>query len=61
MKVGYPPKGTTRMNLNVPTKLHNAFKAACAAKGARMTDVLLQFIERYAHQHPPRPLRKESR
>jgi len=61
MKVGHPPKGTTRMNLNVPSKLHNAFKAACAAQGERMTDVLLQFIEHYARQNPPRPLSKGSR
>ena len=36
-----------RMNLNVDLDLHNAFKAATAAKGENMTDVLLRFIEDY--------------
>ena len=32
------------MNLNVPVELHNAFKAATAARGQNMTDELLEFI-----------------
>lgn len=36
-----------RMNLNVPVDLHNSFKAATAAKGLNMTDVLMKFIEEY--------------
>jgi hypothetical protein len=36
-----------RMNLNVDVDLHNAFKAATAAQGENMTDVLLRFIEDY--------------
>lgn len=36
-----------RMNLNVEIELHNAFKAATASKGLNMTDVLLEFIQRY--------------
>jgi predicted DNA binding CopG/RHH family protein len=36
-----------RMNLNVPEELHNAFKAATAAKGLNMTDVLMEFIQQY--------------
>jgi hypothetical protein len=36
-----------RMNLNVDLDLHNAFKAATAAQGENMTDVLLRFIEDY--------------
>jgi hypothetical protein len=35
------------MNLNVPEELHNAFKAATAAKGLNMTDVLMEFIQQY--------------
>jgi len=36
-----------RMNLNVPVKLHNAFKSLTAAEGKDMTTVLLEFIEFY--------------
>jgi predicted DNA binding CopG/RHH family protein len=38
---------TKRMNINVPTDLHNAFKSKTAAQGLEMTVVLLQFIESY--------------
>ena len=47
-----------RMNLNVEITLHDAFKAATAAQGKKMTDVLLEFIQQYVQQHPPQPLRK---
>jgi predicted HicB family RNase H-like nuclease len=40
-----------RMNLNVEVELHNAFKAATAAQGESMTDVLLEFIENYVSKH----------
>jgi ParG len=36
-----------RMNINVEVSLHDAFKAATAAKGENMTDVLLKFVEEY--------------
>jgi len=39
------------MNLNVPVELHNAFKAATAAKGMNMTDVLMAYIEEYVTRH----------
>ena len=39
------------MNLNVPVELHNAFKAATAAQGENMTDVLLEFIQQYVAEH----------
>ena len=35
------------MNINVDTKLHDAFKATTAAQGEKMTDVLLRFIQEY--------------
>ena len=44
-----------RMNLNVPVELHNAFKAATAAKGQNMTDELMKFIESYVAKHSPKP------
>ncbi len=40
-----------RMNLNVPVELHNRFKAATAAQGMNMTDVLMAYIEDYVAQH----------
>ena len=36
-----------RVNLNIPIELHHAFKAATASKGQNMTDVLMDFIQRY--------------
>ena len=36
-----------RVNLNIPVELHNSFKAATAAQGLNMTDVLLEFIQSY--------------
>jgi hypothetical protein len=47
-----------RMNLNVPVDLHNNFKAATAAKGLNMTDVLLEFIENYVAKSSPKGRRK---
>ena len=44
-----------RMNLNVPVELHNAFKAATAARGQNMTDELLKFIESYVTKHSSKP------
>lgn len=44
-------KGTKRMNLNVPIKLHQAFKSAAALEGKDMTQVLLAFITDYVEKH----------
>ena len=35
------------MNINLELSLHNAFKAATAARGENMTDVLLEVIQNY--------------
>jgi hypothetical protein len=35
------------MNINVEVSLHDAFKAATAARGDNMTNILLQFIQEY--------------
>ena len=40
-----------RMNLNVDLELHNSFKAATAAQGLNMTDVLLEYIQQYVADH----------
>lgn len=39
------------MNLNVPVDLHNSFKAATAAQGINMTDVLLKHIQEYVDKY----------
>ena len=39
------------MNFNIPTGLHNSFKAAAAAQGLEMTEVLMAFIESYVAKH----------
>jgi hypothetical protein len=36
-----------RMNINVEVSLHDAFKAATAAQGENMTDVLIAFMSDY--------------
>ncbi len=40
-----------RMNINVDSRLHDAFKAATAAQGENMTDILLKFIQDYVTKH----------
>jgi hypothetical protein len=40
-----------RLNINLELSLHNAFKAATAARGENMTDVLLEYIEDYVARH----------
>jgi hypothetical protein len=43
------------MNLNVPVELHNAFKAATAAQGLNMTDVLMEYIKDYVAKNSSKP------
>ena len=42
-----------RLNIHVDVRLHNAFKAATAAQGKEMTEVLLKFIEEYVQKYLP--------
>jgi hypothetical protein len=53
--------GVKRMNINVPTDLHNNFKAATAAQGLEMTVVLLEFIEEYVRKNGAIPSKKSRR
>ena len=48
-----------RKNIHVDAPLHNAFKAATAAQGKEMTEVLLSFIESYVAKHMPAALPKK--
>jgi len=40
-----------RMNINIEASLHDAFKAATAAQGKNMTDVLLDYIVDYVKRY----------
>ena len=40
-----------RLNMTVPVELHNSFKAAAAAEGKSMTNILMEFIRKYVEQH----------
>jgi len=50
-----------RVNINIPIDLHNSFKAATAARGANMTDVLLESIKNYVGKYGSAPARKGRR
>lgn len=50
-----------RMNINVEVRLHDRFKAATAAQGKNMTDVLMQFIKEYVQKNLPEQLRRGER
>jgi hypothetical protein len=50
-----------RMNLNVEIELHNRFKAATAAEGKNMTDVLIDYMRKYVEQHAPQQSKKGRR
>jgi len=49
------PTETKRMNMLVPRQLHDQFKAAAAARGERMTDVLLERIREYVKKYGVQP------
>ena len=50
-----------RLNINLELSLHNAFKAATAARGENMTDELLKFIQNYVDRYGITPKKKERR
>jgi hypothetical protein len=52
---------TTRMNLNVPTELHHAFKVTTVVQGKDMTTVLIDFIQQYVDKHYPKNLPSKGR
>jgi hypothetical protein len=53
--------GIKRLNINIPTELHRSFKSATAAQGLEMTDVLLEFIEKYVAKNEPVTPKKSRR
>jgi hypothetical protein len=44
-------KGLKRLNVNITTELHRRFKSATAAQGLEMTDVILEFIQKYVEKN----------
>lgn len=48
-----------RMSFIVPPDLHRVFKAACAAEGVEMSQVLLQAIELFVNTHKPAAVSKK--
>jgi hypothetical protein len=50
-----------RLNVNVEVSLHDGFKAATAARGENMTDILLQFIQDYVAKNGLDPKKKARR
>ena len=53
--------GIKRLNINITRELHNRFKSVTAAQGLEMTDVLLEFIQKYVDKNGPAPARKSRR
>lgn len=47
-----PIKEMTRMNLNIASELHRAFKIATISEGREMSEVLIEFIKKYIAEHP---------
>jgi predicted HicB family RNase H-like nuclease len=43
--------GLKRLNVNISEELHRSFKSATAAQGVEMTDVILEFIQKYIDKH----------
>jgi hypothetical protein len=54
-------KKVKRMNINVEVGLHDAFKAATAARGENMTDILMEFIEDYVAKNGVAPQKKKKK
>jgi len=51
------------MSIVIDPELHSAFKAATAAQGKQMSEVILEFIRNYVKTHLPaaRPAQKGGR
>jgi predicted HicB family RNase H-like nuclease len=50
-----------RLNIIIEEDLHNAFKAAAAADGKNMTDLVIKFIENYVEKNMPSGLKKRRK
>ena len=45
-------KEVTRMNVNIDSTLHRKFKTATASEGREMSEVVIDFIQKYVDAHP---------
>lgn len=43
--------GLKRLNVNISEELHRRFKSATAAQGLEMTDVILEWIQKYVDKN----------
>ena len=43
--------GLKRLNVNITTELHRRFKSATAAQGLDMTDLILEWIQKYVERN----------
>jgi predicted HicB family RNase H-like nuclease len=43
--------GIKRLNVNISEELHRSFKAATAAQGLEMTDLVLEWIQKYVDKN----------
>ena len=43
--------GLKRLNVNISEQLHRQFKAATAANGLEMTDLILEWIQKYVDKN----------
>ena len=53
--------GLKRLNVNISEELHRRFKSATAAQGLEMTDLVLEWIQKYVDKNGPAPARKSRR
>ena len=44
-------EGLKRLNVNISEQLHRRFKAAAAANGLEMTDLILEWIQKYVDKN----------
>ena len=44
-------KGPKRLNVNISEELHRRFKSAAAAQGLEMSDLVLEWIQKYVDKY----------
>jgi predicted HicB family RNase H-like nuclease len=44
-------EGLKRLNVNISEQLHRRFKSAAAAQGLEMTDLILEWIQKYVDRN----------
>jgi hypothetical protein len=49
------PETSIKLTMNIDRPLRDSFKAATAARGTTMTEVLMEFIHDYVKKHGVQP------